>query len=75
MIAGSQLNWEPMEGRYRVSLTLGGMPVLQGWWADRATADRKFTTWIGQYGSRAGARVTLTDEETGDLLTSWPDEA
>jgi hypothetical protein len=48
---------------------------MHGWWASRATADRKFRTWIGAHGNIAGARVTLVDEETGETLTEWPDEA
>ncbi|MFI5800707.1 hypothetical protein [Streptomyces sp. NPDC051677] len=62
-----------MEGRYKVALLVDGRPIMEGWWEERATADRKYLGWIGAYGSRAGARVTLVDEETGDVLTSWPD--
>jgi hypothetical protein len=78
MIAGIRLNWKagrPMEGRYRVTVTIDGAPVVQGWWADKSTAADKYTRWIGQHGGRAGARVTLTDEETGETLTEWPTEA
>lgn len=64
-----------MESRYRVTVTIGGVPVIQGWWDDRQTADLKYTRWIGEHGSREGARVTLTDEEAGTLLTSWPEDA
>lgn len=48
---------------------------MHGWWAVRATADRKFRMWIGEHGSVAGARVTLVDEETGTTLTTWPETA
>jgi hypothetical protein len=39
---------------------------MHGWWADRNTADRKFTAWIGEHGN--------VDEETGETLTTWPKE-
>lgn len=60
-------------GRYRVTVTIDGEPLIQGWWGSEATARRKFAAWVGEHGSRAGARVTLTDEETGAVLTEWPD--
>jgi hypothetical protein len=62
----------PIVGRYRVAVTVDGAPFIQGWWNDRATADLKYRGWIGEHGSRPGARVTLADEETGTELTSWP---
>lgn len=77
MVVGVRLDWEagrPMAGRHRVTLTLGGRPAVQGWWDDRATAEQKYRSWIGAHGGRDGASVTLTDEETGTVLTSWPDE-
>ncbi len=48
---------------------------MHGWWADRSTAERKFTTWVGEFGAMPDARVVLVDEEAGVVLTSWPDEA
>lgn len=47
---------------------------MHGYWADQATAERKYTRWIGEHGSVAGARVTLVDEATGSVLRSWPDD-
>jgi len=32
-----------MAGRYRVTVTIGGVLVIQGWRDERATADSKFT--------------------------------
>jgi hypothetical protein len=61
-------------GRYHVILTLADRPALHGWWAEEATARRKVTSIARQHG-QPGARVTLTDEETGSTLTTWPDEA
>ncbi|MFG3127303.1 hypothetical protein ACGFZU_06335 [Streptomyces tendae] len=61
-------------GRYRVTVTTGGQPLIQGWWDDETVARRKVASWIGEHGSRSGARVTLTDEETGDVLTEWPEQ-
>ncbi|GHJ04850.1 hypothetical protein TPA0906_67150 [Streptomyces olivaceus] len=62
-------------GRYRVTVTTAGDPLIQGWWGDETVARRKFSSWVGEHGSRAGARVTLVDEETGERLTEWPDPA
>ncbi|MFE6429397.1 hypothetical protein ACFVOB_28550 [Streptomyces rochei] len=62
-----------MTGRYRVTVTVQSRPLMHGWWGSEATARRKFTTWVGEHGSRPSARVTLTDEETGETLTEWPD--
>lgn len=58
--------------RYHLTLTSDGRPVMHGWWASEVTARRKWTAWIGEHGSRPGARVTLDDEETGATLASWP---
>ncbi|MDT0616093.1 hypothetical protein [Streptomyces lancefieldiae] len=55
-------------GRYHLALTTGGRPLLHGWWYSETTARRKFAAWIGRH----GARITLTDEESGTLLTQWP---
>lgn len=60
--------------RYHLTLYAGAEPVMQGWWSDRATADRKFLSWIGEHGSVSGARVVLVDEEEQRVLASWPDE-
>lgn len=59
-------------GRYHLVLALAGRPVLHGWWGSEAVARAQFTGLVGEYG-HPGARVTLTDEETGETLTEWPD--
>ncbi|MCQ9178361.1 hypothetical protein KMT30_04830 [Streptomyces sp. IBSBF 2953] len=77
MIASMRQSWDgvrPMEGRYRVTLIVAGVRVIQGWWDERSTADDKFTRWIGQHGSRPGARVVVTDEETDIVVKAWPTE-
>jgi len=61
--------------RYHLTLTAADRPIMHGWWAGRATADRKFTLWIGEHGSVPGARITLVDGTTGETLTTWPDES
>lgn len=61
--------------RYHLTVTTDDQTLLHGWWGSEATARRKYTSWIGEHGSRPGARITLTDEETGTLLTEWPDRA
>ncbi|MBL3664565.1 hypothetical protein JL475_00695 [Streptomyces sp. M2CJ-2] len=58
--------------RYHLTLTSAGRPAAQGWWASEATARGKFTEWVGAWG-QPGARITLVDEETGRVLTTWPE--
>ncbi|MFI9824433.1 hypothetical protein ACIHFC_28875 [Streptomyces sp. NPDC052013] len=60
-------------GRYHLTLVTAGRPVAHGWWASETVAWGKFTAWVGDWG-RTGARITLTDEETGVVLTAWPEE-
>jgi hypothetical protein len=59
-------------GRYLVAVTIDGRPMLHGWWGSEVIARRKFTRWVGEHSDRLGARITLTDEETGATLTEWP---
>ncbi|GED89297.1 hypothetical protein [Streptomyces sp. 6-11-2] len=47
---------------------------MHGWWGSETTTRGKFRDWIAEYGSTRGARITLTDEDTGATLTTWPDE-
>jgi len=61
--------------RFHLTLTSTGRPVMQGWWGSGTVARSQFTTWIGSWGGLPGARVVLVDEETGETLTTWPDEA
>ncbi len=75
MLAGALLDWSagrPPQGRYRVTLWAGGLPVMQGWWEERAIADAKAAAWFEAHRLLDGARVTLADEETGAVLTSLP---
>nr|BAK19868.1 hypothetical protein [Streptomyces rochei] len=59
-------------GRYHLLLATGVRPVQQGWWGSEAVARDKFRRWIGEYGGMPGARLVLTDEETGEVLADWP---
>lgn len=61
--------------RYHLTLTSAGRPVMHGWWGSEPVARSKFTRWIGEHGTLPDARVTLVDEDTGAVLTEWPDEA
>ncbi|MEU9442900.1 hypothetical protein AB0D42_18645 [Streptomyces sp. NPDC048304] len=63
------------DDRYRLTLYLHGERALDGWWGSEATARDKFRRRVGAVGSMPEPRVTLTDEETGETLTTWPDEA
>jgi hypothetical protein len=57
--------------RYHLLLTSAGRPVQHGWWAREDTAREKFRSWIGTWSEVHDARITLTDEETATMLTSW----
>lgn len=65
--------------RYHLTLsTPANGAVMHGWWASRATAEHKFRSLIGSHGSIPGARITLAaglDDETEQVVKSWPDEA
>ena len=65
--------------RYHLTLTTpANGAVMHGWWSSLKTAERKFTSVIGSYGSIPGARITLAeglDDETEQVVKSWPDEA
>ncbi|MFG2368805.1 hypothetical protein ACGFY3_45635 [Streptomyces mirabilis] len=60
------------EQRYHLILTVEGWPLMHGWWTDRAVANRKFRSWVGEYGSLPGAHIVLVDKEEGEALASWP---
>jgi hypothetical protein len=60
-------------GRYHLLLTLDGKPAMHGWWGDKAIARGQVPVWVGSWGV-PGARITLTDQETGEQLAEWPDE-
>ncbi|MHC3450730.1 hypothetical protein [Streptomyces prasinus] len=61
-----------LDDRFHLTLTTAGRPVAHGWWASESTARRKLASWVGEWGDLPDARVTLVDEETGTVLTSWP---
>ncbi|MCZ4506962.1 hypothetical protein O3Q52_01800 [Streptomyces sp. ActVer] len=60
--------------RFHLTLHSGTRPVMHGWWAKQATAEDMLPVWVGSWGDLPGARVTLVDEETGETLTTRPDE-
>lgn len=63
--------------RYRLSLTSDGAVVMQGEWSSRATAERKFTSWIGSYSGIASARIVLTEQGANGaerMLSEWPED-
>ncbi|MFF3884064.1 hypothetical protein [Streptomyces sp. NPDC001914] len=60
-----------MEGRYHVTLVLDGKPTMHGWWKTKPLAMSQYGGWIGRWG-RPGARITVVDADTEDLLAEWP---
>ena len=58
-------------GRFRLLLTVDGTPVLRSWWASEAVARHHLMLWIRDRDALRGARITLTDEQTGAVLTEW----
>lgn len=61
--------------RFHLTLSSAGRPVQHGWWGSEEVARDKFRRWIGEHGALPDARVTLTDEKTGEQLAAWPDES
>ncbi|MEU8976467.1 hypothetical protein AB0D11_46235 [Streptomyces monashensis] len=61
----------PDPGRYHLLHTISGRPAQYSWWWDERIAREKFLDCVSLY----GARITLTDEEIGETLTSWPEDA
>lgn len=62
-----------MTGRFHLTLTTAGRPVMHGWWGSEAIARGKFTRWVGDWG-RDGVHIALVDEATGETLEAWPEE-
>jgi hypothetical protein len=60
-------------GRYHLTLMTEGRTVMQGWWDDRSTAERMFSSWIGSYGSLPGAAVVLREHaaESEQIVDAW----
>lgn len=63
-----------MTGRYHLTLTSAGRPMRHGWWGSETVARSKFARWIGQCDALPDARVILVDEDTGTVLTDWPEK-
>jgi hypothetical protein len=62
--------------RLTLSTTTNGQVTL-GDWFSLETAERKFRSWIGSYGSMPGARIMLAEQaadETWIELRAWLDE-
>lgn len=66
---------DEVPGRYHLLLSSRGQPVQHGWWWSEAVARDKLLRWIGSVGNMPEPRITLVDEEAGDVLTEWPEEA
>lgn len=64
-------------GDFHLVLTSAGQPVMHGWWSSEATAERKFSEWIGSHSAIRGAAVVLAElsADGEHVLMSWPVEA
>ncbi|MFJ4925239.1 hypothetical protein [Streptomyces sp. NPDC088736] len=62
-------------GRYHLLLSVDGRPAMHGWWDRRATADRQFSSWVGERGSMPGVCIELVDTAVGETLTEWPEKS
>lgn len=60
--------------RFHLTLTSAGRRVMQGWWSLESTARAQLPVWVGSWGGLPDARITLVDEVTGVVLTTWPEE-
>lgn len=49
--------------------------MMHGWWGREETAREQLPVWVGNWGGLPDARVTLVDEDTGETLTTWPEQA
>lgn len=61
------------EGRYRLTLTLGGRQTMRGWWAGETAARAQIPVWVRDWGVE-GAVITLVDTADGTVIHRWPDE-
>ncbi|MGW3360019.1 hypothetical protein ACWDFL_32225 [Streptomyces bungoensis] len=59
-------------GRHHLLLTSEDRAVQHGWWSNETVAHDKCRSWIG-VGNMPAPRVILNDEETGTVLTTWPE--
>lgn len=64
-------------GDFHVTLSSAGRPVMQGWWSVQATAEQKFSEWIGSHSAIEDAAVVLAEQVADGerVLMSWPAEA
>ena len=60
--------------RFHLTLTTSGRTAMQGWWPLESTARDQMPVWVGSWGSLPDARITLVDEETGEVIHRWLDE-
>ncbi|MGP3775425.1 hypothetical protein ACTWJ8_31855 [Streptomyces sp. SDT5-1] len=70
------MTYEP-PGRYHVTLARDGVRILDGWWDDPDTADRKFAGLQAQHEEHADTRLRLTEWDSGQEwpLREWPGAA
>ncbi|MFI2207062.1 hypothetical protein ACH47Z_41495 [Streptomyces sp. NPDC020192] len=62
-------------GGYHLMLATPERSVQHGWWWSEDVARDKFDDWVRLYRrTLSDARVTLSDEDSGVVLDSWPDQ-
>lgn len=51
-------------------------PSSSGWWTNPEVAERKFTEWLGTYGSQGDAILQLIEEKNdgSESAQVWPPE-
>ena len=54
-------------------LSSAGQLVMQGWWGRQSTAEHRYRSWFGSWGSIDDARIVLTERaQDGErVISSW----
>ncbi|MGW2891820.1 hypothetical protein ACWDDN_42255 [Streptomyces griseoruber] len=63
-----------MESRYLARLRfVAASPAVQGEWTVLATAEERYTTWVGLYSQNTAVVIQLIEEANGQerVLRSW----
>ncbi|MFF7771774.1 hypothetical protein ACFZC7_35420 [Streptomyces massasporeus] len=67
-----------MDGdRFHLILTAGGKPVMHGWWGMQPTAEHRYLSLMGSWGSAEGSRIVLTEhaDDSERVVAIWPQDS